>query len=357
MRLFSETDLQLLSNIKSVLMLPRTILDIAEMPHYENVISNFYAYYLDPKADHGLGGIFLTTLCDLASKGDFIGGEGLQISREEATIDAKRIDLLVSDRVNGRHIIIENKIYHWLANDLGLYWEHVKVNADSKFGVVLTLKPMVIDEKYRSQFMNVTHIQWLEHVRIKAENIELNPRQRVFLDDFIQTLTNLTISETMNEQASFYFEHPDLVRRANDCKTSAIRHISNQLNKFAEEMGWLTKQVSDRYRHVWSPTCDEIYYTIQTEYLWNAEMRVDVMIELWNGAFQKRESLLKVVADKLKIGVELGKDSGATWAHLLKKSYSLQIDELADFAGFLKLNIDEDFQTNYDDLIDAYFVK
>lgn len=32
---------------------PLTFLDIAKQPHYENVLSNIYAFYFEPNQEHG----------------------------------------------------------------------------------------------------------------------------------------------------------------------------------------------------------------------------------------------------------------------------------------------------------------
>ena len=38
--------------IPSVKQQPKTFLEIAWQPHYENVISNIYAFYFDPHEEH-----------------------------------------------------------------------------------------------------------------------------------------------------------------------------------------------------------------------------------------------------------------------------------------------------------------
>jgi hypothetical protein len=38
--------------IPSVKQQPKTFLEIARQPHYENVISNIYAFYFDPHEEH-----------------------------------------------------------------------------------------------------------------------------------------------------------------------------------------------------------------------------------------------------------------------------------------------------------------
>jgi hypothetical protein len=42
-----------------------TLLEIAGMPHYENVDSNILAFLLDPAGEHGLEDLFLNSLTSL----------------------------------------------------------------------------------------------------------------------------------------------------------------------------------------------------------------------------------------------------------------------------------------------------
>jgi hypothetical protein len=43
----------------------KSFLDIAGFPHREKVWSNFYAFFLDQKQEHGLGKLFLSCLIDI----------------------------------------------------------------------------------------------------------------------------------------------------------------------------------------------------------------------------------------------------------------------------------------------------
>ena len=52
---------------------PETFMEIAGYPHYENVCSNFLAFFFDPEGPHGLGSLFLDALFDSLS---IAGSEG-----------------------------------------------------------------------------------------------------------------------------------------------------------------------------------------------------------------------------------------------------------------------------------------
>ena len=41
---------------------PQTFMEIGGYPHYENVCSNFLAFFFDPEGPHGLDSLFLEAL-------------------------------------------------------------------------------------------------------------------------------------------------------------------------------------------------------------------------------------------------------------------------------------------------------
>lgn len=74
-----------------------TLFDIAGFPHYENVVSNIYAYFLDPNQPHGLGTLFIDALSKLIGAGfTFITPD---VHREYTTKKGGRIDLVILDKI------------------------------------------------------------------------------------------------------------------------------------------------------------------------------------------------------------------------------------------------------------------
>jgi hypothetical protein len=87
---------------------PQTFMEIDGYPHYENVCSNFLAFFFDPESPHGLGSLFLDAL--VGSVG-IIGGErglgdNVSVEREATTEAGNRIDLLVTS--DSHAVLIEN---------------------------------------------------------------------------------------------------------------------------------------------------------------------------------------------------------------------------------------------------------
>lgn len=119
---------------------PTTFLEIAQMPHYEVVISRIYNYYLQDNPEHGFKDLLLRSLIDSIKN----KGKKLQIPREwtsqteVATNKGKRIDILI-DWVEGNvkwSIIIENKIFHIINNDLEDYFQSSPALEDNKIGTM-----------------------------------------------------------------------------------------------------------------------------------------------------------------------------------------------------------------------------
>jgi hypothetical protein len=89
---------------------PQTFMEIGGYPHYENVCSNFLAFFFDPEGPHGLGSLFLDALVDsigISGVEEGLGGN-VSVEREVVTGAGNRTDLLVKS--DSRAVLIENKI-------------------------------------------------------------------------------------------------------------------------------------------------------------------------------------------------------------------------------------------------------
>ena len=148
---------------------PKTYLSIAKQPHYENVLSNIYAFYFDTNGEHNLGNLFIQSLLGLISGSNIVKGDSKKVLEEFCDFDCDteystdkngRIDLLLSNDKNA--IIIENKVYHHLNNDLSDYWNSIKLNENNKIGLVMSLHP--ISDIQHKHFVNITHLDFLNAV-------------------------------------------------------------------------------------------------------------------------------------------------------------------------------------------------
>ena len=95
-----------------------TYMEIAGYPHYENVCSNVLGFFFDTTQIHDLGDLVIKSLLDcvnenLANKYDLTTKD---IIREYYTDKGNRIDIVIV--LDEAVIVIENKIFHHLNNEL-----------------------------------------------------------------------------------------------------------------------------------------------------------------------------------------------------------------------------------------------
>ena len=138
----------------------KTFFDIAGISHNENAWSDIYAYFFAPNNPHNLGKTFIDCLIRLIKEKNnhthrFDLPESVSnvnVYREVATKKDGRIDLLIFADDNA--IIIENKVYHNLTNDLGDYMQLVQNYGNKRIGVILTLNPIHVSN---DRYVNITH--------------------------------------------------------------------------------------------------------------------------------------------------------------------------------------------------------
>ena len=117
----------------------KTFFSIGGRGHWENPASDVLAFFLTPREEHGFGSLFLRVF--FACLGVDTAGldldTGVQVRVEERLLTEERIDLVL--RAPAWVIAIENKIYHWAANDFEAYASHIRRVADAGQQVHLAL--------------------------------------------------------------------------------------------------------------------------------------------------------------------------------------------------------------------------
>lgn len=157
-----------------------TFLSIAGFPHYEDVISNIYAHFLDSEKYPRLSEIILNSLKKIyESKIDRKEDDDspniwpnrlkpFYVFREKSlSISDERIDIVLESKEQDNKepracIIIENKIYHTLENNLENYWN--EYTTKNKVGILLVLdrfKNYKNQKKYHPKFVQITHQELL----------------------------------------------------------------------------------------------------------------------------------------------------------------------------------------------------
>jgi len=221
-----------------------TFFDIAGLPHYENVISNFYAYYLDPGKEHGLGDLFLRALVSLLpeeSPAKYMASDDVVVSREVHTKLGNFIDLVIGVPISEKAdsylpdepaytydtaLVIENKIYAWVYNNLEDYYQ--SVTARKKQGIVLSLREEKISNP---KFINITHGPLIKKIKelINENKPNIESRENIILEDFIKNLENLTMRVNYTEQIKFFHSHSKQIAELVELRNQVSDALFQQL--------------------------------------------------------------------------------------------------------------------------------
>ena len=324
-------------------------LEIINKPHHENIVSNFYAYYLDKRNKTKFSSIFLDSLIELISQrtDKKLLLTNYEVKTEIKTESGKRIDIAIVDYNSNYCIIIENKIYHQLNNDLTDYWDHFKFPYQNKIGVVLSLNHLKIDMHIKGDFINITHNEWIDKILSKRIPFQAWNKNQVYLSDFFQTLKNLTSTLNMDDLAKFYFQHPSILASAE----KAIKHGQNFLyeqQKLLAKRLDLTPYSEDQFEYV--NYCDEennreTFYTVIFDELVTGAFRIKILIEITGediDLIRKIETKLTGDIDFKKLNHKPEYFDG--YVHFLYKDYTLTMSDVEKLADVIYEKIQFDFE-------------
>ncbi|NDP21448.1 MAG: PD-(D/E)XK nuclease family protein [Paludibacter sp.] len=336
---------------------PKTFLGIAKQPHYENVMSNIYAFYFNVNEVHGMHDLFITSLLELINE-TTLGKlknvneiNDFDVDTEVTTIKGGRIDLLLSSQDHA--IIIENKVYHTLNNDLQDYWSSIRVidnNEDNKIGIVLSLNKLNI---IHPQFVNITHLDFLKRVIQNSGSylMEAKDKYVVFLKDFYQNTLNMSKSELDSKELKFYFDNQAKIIEAKDFYFAVRTHVANQVEqvvKLIEEPFILQTpkgKYGERLRFYLSPKNKNLMITVFFNRLLTIERRLILVVELKEGLLQSKEHYKQINFTEEEGFInkpEFYTNGNSRYCHFAEMTYILNDDEVSNLAQFIaeKLNTD-----------------
>lgn len=342
---------------------PRTeyapdLFSLSGFPHYEDVLSNWYAFFFRSEEKHGFGRLFIHALLDLiraktAGVPDSFIDHNVQCRREVQTDKGNYIDLVLYDEesdVNtfNQAILIENKVYHFLHNDLNDYYRSIKTGADDhKQGVLMTLWPQ---NNLPPEYVNITHRAFI------AKVLELLPRYwgsagekyLIYLKDIEQNIQRLTSEMQMNTNIRFYFENTPKFHAMQEVAREASEYIYGQI----EETAHLLKLEPDGkqydYRHIWQRGVDHIYYTFLLTDFFKDGKTIHVALELWT----KKALDLMPEYNTACTDVHIGKnvimktkyDGKSNFHYYAFKTYTLEAGQVENLAEILAAGIKEDLE-------------
>jgi hypothetical protein len=198
----------------------RTFLELGGFPHYERVISNFLAFFLDPNAEHKMGDMVLRAISNLLNIPETLSD--VLVETEFANID-----ILVS---SASHVIaIENKIYHHAdSNPFASYVDTVRSrfrDLSSHF-IVLTPFPAVVrgrrEELAALGYVTISYNALFTEIRaiMGAYAAAASNRHWLLLIDLIKTIENISMGSNFDRVSLDFFENnattlSDLLQRIN----------------------------------------------------------------------------------------------------------------------------------------------
>lgn len=333
-------------------------LEIIGKAHDENINSRIYAYFLDQEVNEELSSLFLSALTNLIKRrsGKDIYLSSWRVVTEESTEKGNRIDIVIHD-VEGRSaILIENKIYHYLHNDLMDYWQHLGLQDQDQMGVLLTLEKHEIPEEVSGKFINITHYDWCSEVRSLGLPAGLESKIYSYLNDFFKTIENLTNSTEMNDQAKFFFQNPMKVNEIKATYDEGKRYIEDQIDQLSQKLGWSTYGNSYGWRNIWDKEhkC-EVFYTIAYNDLLEGRGELQLIIEM-NGDVRKRaEEAYEILKNDEFFTVMKEGVRASGYLHLGFIPYNLELEELSNLSEFLYNEIKTKFEPVMKKLLKHYY--
>jgi len=284
------------------------LFSISGFPHYEDVLSNWYAFFMDPSGPHGLGTLFLEVLLELANAKDNVTiGSSMAVRRELTTPEGKAIDLVVhdgeetGDGVQGamNAIVIENKVYHHLNNRLDLYFN--AVSAENKTGIVLGLRRTTIDH---DAFSFVSHRDLIDNVVARLSITAPVPEPfRQYLIDLHQNIHELTAHMEYSNEVDFFLKNAERIQRVNRLEGSLKAYLKGQLQPVAAELGVELYPSAQKCWYLCQPNDDHVYYSVLLDDVLAHGKDLLVVVELQGTKGKDLQPFFDSVAGLLKAGV------------------------------------------------------
>lgn len=349
---------------------PKTFLGIAKQPHYENVLSNLYAFYFDVNEVHKLKDLFIKSLLELINTSSLAKDNivfetflNYDITTEYTTKNQKRIDVLLQN--NNQAIIIENKVYHELNNDLNEYY--IEIKAAHKMGIVLSLYP-ISDIKHPS-FINITHLQLVNQIMQNLGNYMLhaNDKYIVFLKDFCQNIINLSHPVMEKENIHFYYKNQNEINQLVNLEAKLKEHIVNQVITAGNRLDGVNKYEprannSNNGRLVYyvSPKNRNLMITVVYENLLKPIKEMHIAVELQGNLLKDRKIYeeIEFTAEEKSIAFSDNfKNTNYTWSHFAVAHYHPSDEQVSNLSQFIIDKLKDDHLLSIFHKLDAFISK
>ena len=314
-----------------------TFISICGFPHYERVSSNILAFFLDTTREHNLKDLFVKSLLEAAGFNPNDYPTDYYAETEVITDKGNFIDILLkSDEVN---IVIENKIYAELYNDLNDYYKTAKEkNKAEPIGIVLSLNAQKVSNK---KFRLVLYSDLFKCIKSNFELFgqEANQKYKPFLDDYIENIESLNSQNKMNDKMV------ELVKKQENDIVSFEKEITNirknMRNKVKALNRILETQIADTKSTIWAwRDIPHILDDSVVDFSPNGDKKLDIALSGWSISIWIRKNttgkdinLAKYLAD-LGLKNDTFEESKRIRYKLLNKTFNYD-DKLEDIAAYI----------------------
>lgn len=273
-----------------------TYLDIVNIQSKENAISKIYAYYLSLDTTPIISEWFISSLLDLieTKSNKKIELKDYDVFLEYVTLEnLGRIDIVIDSKSTKSAILIENKVYHWLHNDLTNYWDTFSHYTDeNRVGIILALTNL---PNSNPNFISISHIEWVSKVEELMDSTLLTERDKIHLEDFIINIKSITNETVMNDNIKFYIDYSSKIEQVLSFKDEAIRFVNAAINSVATKYSWDVYGGTNSYKQIWDKNNDvRVFYTLFPDGILQKK-ELKVVIEIDGRARSYYNDLMKVI--------------------------------------------------------------
>jgi hypothetical protein len=241
------------------------IFDILKVEKYEIRHSNFLAWLLNPKGNHGLGSRFLKMfLFDLAldekSKGfSVLNVQNLDYSNVEIFREWKNIDIVLI--INDIVIAIENKINHFeTEGQLSKYRTAIENTFHLNNSIFVFLNPYG-HEASCARYINFSYQTIANNLdQILELNKSILSRTKIYIEDYLDNLKNIILDNGEKNMLvnQIYLQHKDFIDYIIQNKSSELQKIRILLENLIKQKGWILGSSSKKYLRFLTSDLDKI---------------------------------------------------------------------------------------------------
>lgn len=345
------TDYQQLQHwVDSIMSIPkpqrweRSLMDITGVTHHENMWSEIYKFFFIENEQHLMGDLFIRSLEELIGLGHFL--IDFTVEREFVVNDDKRIDILLYNKDSRKAIIIENKVYHSLNNDLNLYQRSVRKMLGGKADVKTIVLGMhhynlalykQASEIETSNKFSITHKELLDKVfdnlsaYIKGARTEYIFLLKEYYKNICNMINKLDLSVldfySHNENAQRIAEIYRVYKHIEDFVSGIMEcNEDSQLKRNLESMDMKCKTERGFVKYYFPNTNSQVMLTVffrDKIFSVNSAPHIHMVLEV-QGKFKKRldeheNDIVPIISHYANEGIKLAEKTdkkNSTWRHL-----------------------------------------